>query len=729
MACQAAAAVASSIYRIQGALAVKLRVLAAAAFPLAALWAAPTLASSDSTCYPRWSILQGEYQGCSNTALIAPGNDTRVNLLMLLHDRHGAVGPTTLEGYEWDTRRGDARPFDFFLFAHRLGGVERPAVDEDAEAEPSDTEGTRCKSNDSGTVAFLAALAAERRIDAREREALAAMRRALNPRCGTAENNGAAVAGAAAIRSAKGRAFARYLTGAAAFYDGQWDAAAAAFAGVGREVPWAAEAARYMAGRTELNRAMDGAFDDWGDVEKGRVPAATIAKAERELKAYLTAYPAGRYAASARGLLRKVYWLSGQREALMGEYLWQFGERDAARRSDSLADLVQEMDNKLLDELTPANVTDPLLLAVLDLKAMRRSVDADDRQYDEPLITRAALNAQRSRFVGQEALFAYVQAAHSLYVTEQPAEVLQLIPANDRTPGYLGYSRRMLRALAMDKASDTGARAALLAMVGEGQPFQRAGAELALAMHDERHDGLGRVFAANSPVRDAGVREVLLRYAAGPALLRRVATAGADARERTTAQFVLLYKDLTRGAYGDFVADVAALPPVSTPVADNDYSTPAYTDAGIFRWAGSEEFACPGIGAVAQRLTRNAAEPRALLCLGEFVRLNGLDPGYRGIPAMLDESPGADELGGAPTRFGGTRFSRLTAYGTVIADPRAAAEDEAYALYRAVNCYAPSAFNGCDASEVALEQRRAWFNQLKTRYPASRWARELRYYW
>lgn len=703
-------------------------ILAAMAVPLAALWAAPAAASSDSTCYPRWTIVQGEYQRCSNTALIAPGNDTRVNLLMLLHDRHGAVGPTAIESYDWLERRGDARPFDFFLFAQRLGGMARPAVADEEPPTDDGTIGTRCQSDASGAAAFIAALVAERRIPAGERDALTAKRRALTAAC-VAGGQSAAPDSALAVRSAKGRAFARYLDGAAAFYDGQWDAAAAAFAGVGREVPWAAEAARYMAGRTELNRAMDGAFDDWGDVEKGRVPAATIVRAERELKAYLTAYPGGRYAASARGLLRKVYWLGGQREALMAEYLWQFGQADAARRSDSLADLVQEMDNKLLGDLAPAAVSDPLLLAVLDLKAMRRSVDPDDRQYDEPVITRAALNAQRARFAGQQALYNYVLAAHALYVAEQPAEVLRLIPANDRTPGYLGYSRRMLRALAMDKAGDAGARAALLAMIAEGAAFQRAGAELALAMHDERHDGLGRVFAANSPVRDAEVREQLLRYAAGPDMLRQVAGRGIDAREQTTAQFILLYKGLMRGRYGEFVRDLAAAPQPTAPIADDDYQTPPYASTAMFGWAGSSDFACPGIGAVAQRLARNGSEPRALLCLGEFVRLNGLDPGYRGIPALLDDQPPADELGGAPTRFPGQRFSRLTAYRAVIADARAPAEDKAYALYRAVNCWAPSAFNGCDASEVPLEQRRAWFNQLKTHYPASRWARELRYYW
>ena len=71
----------------------KLRSLALAALAFAAPFAvAPAQASADSTCYPDWKIRQTDLNGCSSTALLSPGNDTRVNLLMLLHDRHGSVG-------------------------------------------------------------------------------------------------------------------------------------------------------------------------------------------------------------------------------------------------------------------------------------------------------------------------------------------------------------------------------------------------------------------------------------------------------------------------------------------------------------------------------------------------------------------------------------------------------------------------------------------------------------
>lgn len=65
----------------------------------------------------------------------------------------------------------------------------------------------------------------------------------------------------------------------------------------------------------------------------------------------------------------------------------------------------------------------------------------------------------------------------------------------------------------------------------------------------------------------------------------------------------------------------------------------------------------------------------------------------------------------------------------MIADPKAGAEDKAYALFRAVNCYGPSGNNNCGGTEVPIEQRKAWFQRLKKDYPASSWAKALRYYW
>ena len=122
-----------------------------------------------------------------------------------------------------------------------------------------------------------------------------------------------------------------------------------------------------------------------------------------------------------------------------------------------------------------------------------------------------------------------------------------------------------------------------------------------------------------------------------------------------------------------------------------------------------------------------AASPRdvkARLCLGDFWRLNGLD-GFD----TPDARPKADTLGGTPSLFPGRPVPRAAIYVDVMADPGAAAGDKAYALYRAVQCYAPSKINTCGGADVPESQRRAWFQRLKREFAQTAWAQKLRYYW
>jgi hypothetical protein len=107
------------------------------------------------------------------------------------------------------------------------------------------------------------------------------------------------------------------------------------------------------------------------------------------------------------------------------------------------------------------------------------------------------------------------------------------------------------------------------------------------------------------------------------------------------------------------------------------------------------------------------------------MRVNGFD----GI--ALDGRPPVDELGGTPSLFAGAAYSRLDAYQAVMAAPKASADDKAYALFRAVNCYAPSRSNELwrPRRRRACATRKAWFQRLKRDYPKSRWAQELDYYW
>jgi hypothetical protein len=207
--------------------------------------------------------------------------------------------------------------------------------------------------------------------------------------------------------------------------------------------------------------------------------------------------------------------------------------------------------------------------------------------------------------------------------------------------------------------------------------------------------------------------------------------------ERSVAVLVLLYKQLSRGFYADFLRD-RALVPAAAKTTGGVWSFPLQEEipAGLFTrgtWSG-EDYACPALAATVGVLARSPADAKAKLCLGEFYRLNGFDEfGRSAGGAGEDEGPSAKrsepKLGAGPEQFPGKPAFRDDLYAQVIADPRAPAAEKAYALFRAVNCYAPSKSNSCSTKSAAESVRRGWFQQLKRDYPASPWAKQLRYYW
>jgi TolA-binding protein len=659
-------------------------------------------------------------------ALLAPGNDTRVNLHLLLLDRH----PDGTEAAAITI--GGAAPFSWAAFEDVLSGRPAESRDEVSEeiapqaSEFATGEGTRCVSNSAGAAGLEAALVASPRLPPQDRVRLSEARKAMQPSCG----DGGAVLPAVTdairpVRSPAGRAFAAYLVGAAAFYDGDFDTANARFADLRQaDADWLRQSARYMLGRVEINRAQSNAFDEYGVLaEPSKVDTRALAAAETDLQAYLRDYPAGLYAASARGLLRRVYWLGGNRAKLIAEYAWQFAQTDPHARNLSDGDLAQEVDAKLLDKPDPAGVGDLTLLAVIDLLHMRH----DGEKNVASTLSLADLQAQRPRFATDPALFDYLLAAHAYFIDGRPAEVVRLIAAEPvgARLSYLRFSGQLLRALALDRVGDATAREALTRLIPAAtRPYQRGALELALAMYDERHGAAERVFDAGSPIQDTDVRGILLRHAAGPILLRQQATAARSVGDEAQwALFILLYKELTRGKYADFVGDLKLLP-AGAVAGDRSGESSAAPPLALFAWSNpSGDIPCPSLREMAMRLARDPHAVGPRLCLGEFTRLSGLDQ------SELDTPPPADELGGQPSRFPGAAFSRMTIYQSIIADTTAPAEARAYALYRAINCYAPSRNNVCGGPDLPPAQRKTWFRMLKSQFATSPWSAALKYYW
>jgi hypothetical protein len=680
---------------------------------MGALWSVPAHASGDYSCGPAWKLNAAAYSGCDDLVMLGPRNDSRTNLALLLADLPGAprlMAPTTPSVF-----------LDIALLMPRSADGGSPYF--------SDGEGSRCRSNVAGAASFEAAIRANTKVPEPERAALIAARKGLEPNCsqGTAGST-TLVSAVNGTKSEAGKAFAAYLDGAAAFYAGDFDGAATRFASLGSaRDPWLREAGRYMLGRVAVNRAQVDYYDEYGSPKQGaKVAPKLVADAEAALRGYMKAYPKGEYFFSARGLLRRVYWLAQDRAKLEAEYAALIALPDAQRGIDAVS-LAQEIDAKLLAGATADTLHDPILLAAFDLMHMRTG---EQGETCCDALSRAALDAQRGRFARNPALFAFLQATHAYHLGGQPQDALQLLPdaSHQANFSYLEFSRQMLRGMALEARADRNVRGFWVDLLsGAKAPGQRSAVELALALHEERHDGLARLFAPDSPIRTQEIRDRLLMNVADAKLLRQQAqAASASPHERDVALFTLLYEEATRGSHRDFVDDVR-LVPASAP-AETDYyvdfsGAKALPTAVFVRSKKLGDYGCPAFPETQRRLAAAPGDAKAMLCLGEFTRVNGFD-GF-----LLDSQPAKDELGGTPTRFAGAPYARLDAYQAVMASATASPDDKAYALFRAVNCYAPSAYNSCGGKGVDPAVRKGWFQRLKRDYPKSRWAQELRYYW
>jgi hypothetical protein len=663
----------------------------------------------------QWALDRREYSGRYGLPFLSPANDSRLNLRLLMLDLH--PDPIVHAPTQVDAEISSAPLFTRADFSIAYGPKTQADVDGDGDLSDtvfSDSEGSRCVSAANGSQAFAAAVQAEPALSPEERKALTDARAALSCEAGAAD------ASTVVAPSPRGREFAAYLAGAAAFYRGDFDAASASFGALGKSGnAWLAETARYMAARTLLNKAQVGAFVGFdGQPEPKVTDQASLASAETELKAYVGDYPKGRYVASARGLLRRVYWLGGQQEQLAAEYSWQISHLGDAQANLDEASLAQEIDSKFLDAKL-AGGHGPYLLAVEDLMRMRKDYDA------KPGLTAKDLDAQAHDFAGHDDLLTYLRAAEAFYVEGDASAALdRLGPASAGSPSSprIAFSREVLRGQAL-MAAGRGDEAtehwrALLA--SSDLPWEKEAVELGIALEYERAGTLNKAFEGETRLSSPRIRAILLRYEAGPILLREaVANPLSTEKERALARFVLLFKEATHGQSRNFLRDF-------TPEArKGDTTSPANAafKSSLFAWAGSKApYPCPALLAVMDELASDPASSHGRLCLAEFVHQSDLDG--------FDEThPRAHDLGSGKSIYPGADYSPSEVYKAIAANDEAPDRDRAFALYRLVNCYGPSATNHCGGKAVDLPQRKAWFQLLKTKYADTTWGKSQRIYW
>lgn len=684
-----------------------------------ALWAC-----ADSSCSPDWRLALQDYD-CGGHATISPGNDTRINLLLLMQSLRPAEAQPARAVTDVDNPQFGQTFLSWPGMRAAFWPTPAPVSNESADPAPG------CAASSNALPAFAAALAAEPGLPAGDREALTRLRAKTGCNDAAWED--------AVVSSKAGREYLAYLKAADAFHRNDWSAAREGFAALTRaRSQWVAETAKYMPIRIGLRAAVASAVTDYGDFAgPDKADRAAIAEARDGIAAYLKAYSKGRYAASARGLTRRVAWLSGDMAALTKSYEALLAATPGG--DEAAADLAEEIDIKLLERQDAGAIIGgqqnvPLLLAVSDLKRMRGRGD------DATALSAADLAAQKGQFSAHGDLYGLLQASRSYYAGEDPRAILTLVPdaarANRFTP--ITFSRQMLRGMALAKSRDPNEVGFWRDLLNGASPrYERPLVEMGLAIRWQRDGQVAQIFAPGSPVTDTSIRSILLQSLATPTILRGSAQdASRPTRERDIARFTLLYKGLSKGAYADFAKDLALVPATADSAAGLwDFTQQDIIPTGLFRtgkW--SDGFACPAVVQTAATLARTPNDARARLCLGDFYRLNGFD-GF----SLFNADKDAMALGNGQDGFSGRSLSRSDIYTAIIADKGAAPDNRAYALYRAVMCYAPSGFSNCggpyrdyeemDAAQAPKSDRKAWFTELKQRYPNSQWAKALRYYW
>lgn len=710
-----------------------------AALAASLLWIPGAHASSDDTCYAPATLRQNTYS-CSNVPMLSPANDTRINAMLMMVDSAKVAqvfpDPKTIPAKDRINQIIVPFPLDFSGWIDI--GQKQPdktggAADADAPSNRyADGEGSICRSMNAGADAFNDALNGASGVPADEAARLRAARADIAQK--TCAAGGASAAWTKPpVKSPLGQQLAAYLDGTNAFYRADFLTATKAFANASHSAnPWLKETGLYMVGRAQLNAAQANVFDnDSPTPSRARVTKVSLDAANTVFRTYLKVYPQGRYATSATGLLRRVAWLGGnvtQQADLYGHALARWSP---ATSNVPLMQLANELDSKLLfgSDLDAAQIQSPTVLATVDLLRMRTS---DSSNSSRKPLTLDDLQAQKPRFANAPALYDYLLATWYVQIGHKPDAALELLPQTPAVPlDYFGLSQQALRGFALeDSGQSDKARQLWRDLIPLAKfRFQREALELALAINLEQAGLVNDVFADDSLVQNAALRAILLQGTASADLLRaqaqNQATGGAL---RDTALYTLLYKELTRSHYADFIADAALvsgtpadpLKPFIAPGARNE-----------------DGYTCPSARDIATTLQQNPGNAKGLNCLADFVRLHPPAAGLESDPVPLWMRNASSStatrvpptLGKSPSQFAGKPYERMSSYVAVMADAQADPNDRAYAFYRAIKCYAPSGSNDCGGKDVPKNTRKRWFDTLKATYPGNPWAQKLRYYW
>ncbi|KXZ69237.1 hypothetical protein AVENLUH5627_01670 [Acinetobacter venetianus] len=675
-------------------------------------------AGADITCEPDFAMNSNEYQSCSNLPILYPANDNQTNMLLLLSDSGLAtIAPLSADLNLWDAFYGSV-PFEASSFPYV---VSNKIPNQRKQLDSDDTFfDERCATLSSGKQVFNSQVKKQKLIPENEKQILIQAREKVD-QCGDKIE----LIAVDPNWSVTTRQYASYLNASILFYKANYAAATKIYTVLATvEDTWLKETSQYMLIRTSLNTAYATGMNQYGDVNLDKINAPLIKAFLDHISTYLKAYPNGQYVASARGFMRRGFWLAGRQDLLINEIVWQIQNPKSKFYNLTVNQLPAEVNRRIFESrnFDPKQLKDPFFLATYDLMYMRKS---SSDQYRS--ISWNQLNAQKPYFKDRQELFQYLQATHLFFIQNKAKEALSYLPQESYTAkNYLQLSQIFLRGQILEKTEQKNTTEAywgqLLAHAKDN--YQKSLFETALSNHLNAKQDYSAFIGKTAKISQANLqRNFITQVADAKSLQAIIQSDKSTVDQKQAATFTLLSKSLIHQDYALFKQTYAYMPKNAEQYQGYNSSNEQLKNKpefAQFLWNGTTitpQLKCNRLETLITQLISSPKDPLLNVCLGEYIRS---EQGYSLQQLTYGEKQHSS--------FSGQIFARGQVYKDIIKSS-SKGDLQAYALYRAVHCYAPSGINDCNDAEVSSITRKNWFDRIKKEYPNTSWAKSLKYYW
>lgn len=669
-----------------------------------------------------------------------PSNDTRANIGLLLEDKQ--LIHYQIKQLPFHHKLFLNAPLAEANFENEFASINQIASQLNINTDELNAALTRlkvipegrCVSSNAKTVAQFLIHINNAQLSLNDKQSLIKERLRLAGLCENAADNLTPLN----LTTEPAQGYANYLQACAYFYAGKFDLAQNQFKTLSaHSEAWLKETAMYLLARVYLDQAQG----DYDDFDKPKTNNALLTQAKEQFTLYLKSYPTGYYSDSARGLFKKIAWLANDNLRLSQLYQQQLNDLIKNKASDArIIDFITELERKYSFNLSEQGDTwqSPQLAFIGVLQNLR-----GDNQYTsevEKTITIELLRSKKAIFeqAGLTELYDYLVLAHDFYIARDYQSVLKHTEndkLNNKEPSNIELSRQVLRGLALGALTQWHQAEELWTSLikQNNHSGQQVQLQYLLALSYQQQEKLDKIYTQDSLITTQVLHDFFIQFSSPTLVESLLSKSYLNSETRELAFDTFLKKSLIHRQYSEFSRFINQHRLIRT-------KKPKPLEAvEVINWTKYSVAHCPTLVDTVNALIKQANSATLLNCYGDYLHELSLDNYAQNNSVPASYTTGFDLknyyldtaviIKSFADDFSGNTYSSLDFYNEVIAQNGANEEAQAYALHRAVSCFATAAYNHCGKQDIAPQQRKAWFERLKTEFKDSQWAKKQKYYW